>query len=75
MKFTKEDFDVFFKKYKIEIGFAILMTVFYLFQGFITINEYSFNSISRVLISSLAGGALSGFIFNFIIGIFKKSSK
>lgn len=73
MKFTKEDLAEFFKKYKIGIGFAIPMTIFYLIQGFILLNEYSFNSISRVLLSSLAAGALSGFIFNFIMNLFKNS--
>ena len=73
MKFTKEDFIDFLRKYKIAIGFGMPMTFFFLLQGFYLLDDYSLNSITRVLLSSIAAGALSGFIFNFIMNLFKNS--
>jgi hypothetical protein len=73
MIFTKEDFIDFLKKYKIAIGFGIPMTIFFSIRGFYLLDEYSLNSISRVLLSSVAAGALSGFIYNFIMNLIKHS--
>lgn len=73
MKFTKEDFIDFLRKYKIAIGFGMPMSIFFLLQGFYLLDEYSLNSVTRVLLSSIAAGALSGFIYNFIMNLFKHS--
>ena len=72
MKFTKEDLIIFYTKNKIAFWFAITMFIFFLIQEIISIKEISFNSISRILLSSLGAGFLSGFLLNFIVSLFKK---
>jgi hypothetical protein len=49
------------------------MTIFFSIRGFYLQDEYSFNSISRILVSSIAAGALSGFMYHFIMNLFKHS--
>jgi hypothetical protein len=73
MTMTKEGFIDFLKKYKIAIGFGLPMTIFFSIRGFYLLDEYSFNSISRILVSSIAAGALSGFMYHFIMNLFKHS--
>jgi hypothetical protein len=73
MTMTKEGFIDFLKKYKIAIGFGLPMTIFFSIRGFYLQDEYSFNSISRILVSSIAAGALSGFMYHFIMNLFKHS--
>lgn len=53
--------------------FGAIMTVFYLVQNFMTIEEWTTKNIFSIIGISVSTGLLSGFIFGLTAGWFKKS--
>ena len=65
------------KKTKIKAGlmFGTLMAVLCILQGLLTHSNLTLKVITGIIISSLVGAALSGFLYGWLIGILVNSKR
>jgi hypothetical protein len=67
MIISKEQLHSFFNQYRKYISLGLIMSIFFIVSGLLSIEEITFNTISRTILTGLATGFLMSFITEFLV--------
>lgn len=67
MIISKEQLHSFFNQYRKYISLGLIMSIFFIVSGLFSIEDVTFNTISRTILTGLATGFLMSFITEFLI--------
>lgn len=67
MIISKEQLHSFFNQYRKYISLGLIMSIFFIVSGLFSIEDVTFNTISRTILTGLATGFLMSFITEFLL--------